>query len=65
MQCTWKDCNGEASHPQHDRDGRQWANLCDEHHKELDDACLALDVKKMMRAWVLASGGAKKMAKAE
>ena len=62
MTCTWKECDKEALHQQTDRGGRQWACLCDQHHKELDAALEALDAKKMMRAWVLASGGAKKMA---
>ena len=65
MICTWKNCNEKAEHEQLDRDGNTWANLCEGHHNELD-AMLDLFVangnpKGMVRCWILANGGAKKM----
>ena len=65
--CTWIDCNNPASHPQFNRDGVKWANLCEGHHNELDfsidDAIENEDyIKKMLSNWVKANGGAKEMA---
>lgn len=64
--CTWKECNDNAVHSQIDRNGKPWANLCDKHNKELAQAvdCMMKDkngIPKMMKCWVLAHGGAKKM----
>ncbi len=63
MECTWKDCKKEAMRIQLDKNGKQWANLCEEHHNELEKA---MDIfindanfKKMLSAWVMAQGGAK------
>jgi hypothetical protein len=60
MTCTWKDCNEEATYPQFDNKAKVWADLCEKHHVELDKS-IGGDPKVMLRAWVLASGGAKKM----
>ncbi len=67
--CTWMDpaptgrCQAPAAHPQKDKEGQTWANLCEAHHKELNTAA---DVSRkdwkpgpMMRA----GGGAEAMAK--
>jgi hypothetical protein len=59
-QCTWVDCPEVAAHPQIGQDGKEWANLCDVHAKELDDSLL--DPKAVLRCWVRASGGPKVMA---
>ena len=62
-QCRWKGCCGVGEHSRVDRSGRTWSVLCSRHYKELDAVIASLDPKKLMRAWVLASGGAEKMAK--
>jgi hypothetical protein len=62
MNCTWVDCKKTAKVPEVASDGEVWANLCDEHHNELEEAIGCLEPKKLLRAWVRASGGAKKMA---
>lgn len=59
--CTWKDCDGIAAFSQYDKNGKEWANLCDEHNEELDAAVEDPSPKAILRAWVLASGGAKKI----
>ena len=60
--CTWKDCDKEAKHKQVRDDGISiWAHLCEDHHKELEKALCQLTPKAVLRAWVLASGGAKTM----
>ena len=56
--CTWKNCTEEAKHPQIATGGEVWGNLCDKHHQELEDAIEKLDPKTLLRAWVLAQGGA-------
>jgi len=62
MKCTWKDCRKEAKHPQVGKTGVEWANLCNEHNKELDEDISALfSPKKVLKDWVLAHGGAKNM----
>lgn len=61
--CTWKGCNGQARHRQLDRNKREWADLCDTHHKELEEALNTLTPQPLLKCWVLASGGAEKMAK--
>ncbi len=60
-ECTWKDCNSKAINIQLDKNGKEWANLCKNHHNELEEAIDNPQPKKVLRAWVLASGGAKKM----
>ena len=69
MQCTWKDCAAEAVHTMRDRNGKPWAHLCQEHFDKHDGAVDAAlkeggrdNIKRMLGAWVKASGGAKKMA---
>lgn len=61
--CTWKDCNQPATHPQLSNDGSEWANLCDSHSEEMEQAVTSLDPKTLVRSWILAMGGAKKAAK--
>lgn len=63
MKCTWKDCTKVVCHPQLDKYGNQWANLCHEHHMELEQSLEKLDAKTLLRNWVLANGGAKEMAR--
>lgn len=58
MKCTWKECEFEATTPQLDRGGKQWANLCDAHHAEVEGS-FELGPKATLRCWVLAQGGAK------
>ena len=59
MKCTWIDCDVEATHPQIAKDGEEWANLCDEHHEETEQALKSMVPEKLLRAWVRAQGGAK------
>lgn len=56
--CTWKECASDATQPQRGNDGSVWADLCEPHHVELDAAVGSMNVKKLMRAYVLAQGGA-------
>ena len=66
--CTWVDCTATATCPQLDKGGSPWANLCDAHHVELDNAInnfakgVTDEPKKMLSCWVKAQGGAKKAA---
>lgn len=55
-------CEQRATAPQHDKVGRVWANLCTTHAAELEAAIIHPDVRKMVAAWVKASGGATKLA---
>jgi hypothetical protein len=52
--CTWKDCQEIAVHPQLDKFKREWANLCDTHHRELESRFDSMDPKKMLSGWALA-----------
>lgn len=61
--CTWKDCEEISKHIQLDKNGKEWANLCESHNNELENDLNILEPKRMLRAWVLASGGAQVMAK--
>lgn len=63
MKCTWKDCKDEATKQQLDKNGEEWANLCQDHHEILEDHLESLEPKRILGAWVKASGGADKMAK--
>ena len=54
MKCTWKDCQAEGTKPWHDRNGTEWAVLCESHAAEADGALETLDAKLMMSAWVKA-----------
>ena len=61
-QCTWKAkdtdrCQATASHPQIGRDGRQWANLCADHEKRLNELITSGEPPKLVGAWIAASGG--------
>lgn len=63
MQCSWasKDvqCQHEGVVAQRGRDGSQWAELCEEHDRQLVEAINSGDVKKLMAAYIKAQGGAK------
>jgi hypothetical protein len=63
MKCTWKGCENEAHNPLKDRNGKEWANLCDNHDCAFTYAVDSEDKKKIMRAYVLAGGGAEATAK--
>jgi hypothetical protein len=54
--CTWVDCQKDATKPQIARDGQKWANLCEMHDRELEEA-LKAGVPKVLSAWVKAQGG--------
>lgn len=60
--CTWEGCKSNATHLQTAKDGAQWAHLCATHAAELEAACdIASPIwtpKRMLRAWILAQGGA-------
>lgn len=74
--CTWVDpstplgierrCDQPAHWQQPSQDGEVWADLCDKHADELNDSIESHnaepDVKLILRNWVRAGGGAKKMA---
>lgn len=67
MECTWKlkdehKCLSNATYEQTGRDGEVWAVLCRHHNDLLQDAIDGSDVKKMLRFWVAANGGAERMA---
>ena len=62
MDCTWKDCENKAEHPQIGKNGNEWANLCTQHNTELDKAVDKMMPKPILKSWVQASGGAKKLA---
>lgn len=59
--CTWKNCIEEGRNSLKDKYGIEWAFLCDKHNKELNDSIDSKDPKKILRSWVLASGGADKL----
>jgi hypothetical protein len=64
MRCTWVDCEEEASIPRVDREGREWANLCQKHHDMLEGSMQidGFDPKRLLCYWVRAHGGYKKAA---
>ena len=64
MKCTWVDCSADAKYPHLSKDGTPWANLCDDHHAQVEKDCdpVDCDIRKMLSSWVKASGGAKVMA---
>jgi hypothetical protein len=63
MLCTWVDCEKEATTLIKEKDGKDYANLCDEHNKELNDSINKnpFNAAKMLQCWIKAGGGAKKM----
>jgi hypothetical protein len=61
MNCTWVDCNKEAAHSELGKDGKEWCNLCDEHHQTLETSYKELDTRKILSYWVKAQGGARKI----
>jgi len=66
MQYTWKDCTAEGKYEYTRNDGSAWAILCDEHHAEFEasmpGSAEKVSIKRALRVWVLANGGAKKLA---
>jgi hypothetical protein len=60
--CTWVGCRLGARNPQIAKDGEVWANLCDSHDAALSKTIKEFNVKAVLRDWVRAGGGAKKMA---
>jgi hypothetical protein len=64
MKCTWLNCTAEAIVPQKANDGSTWANLCLEHHQEIENCMTKFEQpeygpKRMLSSWVKAQGGAK------
>jgi hypothetical protein len=59
--CSWKDCPGEGLISQLDKNGHEWACLCDECDSLLTDALESGDVKRIMSTYIRAQGGAEKM----
>jgi hypothetical protein len=57
MRCTWIGCDKVATHEQFDRDGKSWANLCDEHNAEIEKAIDTMKPGVLMSAWIKAQGG--------
>ena len=50
--CTWTQCLSEALHSELDKDGKEWANLCNKHHDMLEDSIKSGDASKIMKAWI-------------
>lgn len=61
--CSGKGCESEGTHKVTDREGIQWALLCDEHNEELNASIREGSAPKIMRCYVKAKGGAEKAAK--
>jgi hypothetical protein len=64
MTCTWVDCTKEASHPHFGKDEKQWCNLCEDHHNELEGYMVNGEARQILSSWVKAQGGAKKATEA-
>jgi hypothetical protein len=58
MSCTWVDCTASAAHPQVAKDGEVWADLCEIHHRMLEEVIAAPDAKQLLKYWIRAQGGA-------
>jgi hypothetical protein len=58
LHCTWEGCHLTASKPQMAKDGKQWANLCEAHDRQLSES-FAKPVPVWLAAWVKAQGGPK------
>ena len=61
--CTWEDCHEPALMTRIADDGEQWANLCEQHAKELEHAetvALTSDPRQILAAWIKAQGGTEK-----
>lgn len=54
MKCTWSGCNREATTPQYDKNGYEWANLCDHHNERLKVAVQSSKAKSLLGAWACA-----------
>lgn len=62
--CTWLDkkdgkCTAEATTPQINNDGAEWANLCPKHAVELEHAIehIADEPMLILGCWLAAEGG--------
>lgn len=67
MNCQWKEkdsppCGAKAGHELRDKNGKIWANLCDQHNNAYSDAIKSADAKRVLAVWVRASGGSKVLA---
>lgn len=64
--CTWESCLLEPEYEELDKQGQVWAELCQQHHCELNEAIRdwASDggPKVVMKAYIKAQGGSKKAA---
>lgn len=63
MNCTWFECSNEAVREQRDEQGKVWANLCEDHDRQLTDSLCRGQAAQILSGWVKAQGGAKKAAK--
>ncbi len=64
--CTWENCQnkggaGDGFELQLDKKGKEWSYLCPEHIKELNKD-LKSGAKGMLRGWISANGGPKRLA---
>jgi hypothetical protein len=60
--CTWKGCSRKAAHRQIAQDGDKWANLCEQHNTQLEEAITGGEAKTLLHCWTMAGGGPEKMA---
>lgn len=56
--CTWEGCTQAAKHPCIARDGKKWADLCDDHKARFDEAP-SRGSAVLLGVWVKAQGGSK------
>ena len=67
MKCTWVNCNNNGSFSEKDKNNKEWAFLCKEHHDMLEKSIEEFiksddnNPKKMLACWVKANGGANSM----
>jgi hypothetical protein len=61
MQCTWKDCDNEASETRVSDSGETWASLCYIHNAKLDAAIRGGEPKNLIGCYIKAQGGAEKV----
>lgn len=62
-QCTWENCIQQATHPQNDNLGYEWANLCDFHNQVMTYAVESMRPQILLKVWMLAMGGSNKATK--
>jgi hypothetical protein len=60
--CTWEDCTEHATKPRIAQDGSKWADLCDQHDRQIQTAIDTGSVS-LLSFWVKAQGGAKAAAR--